>query len=211
MSDTTDIASVDSRMAEAFSNGSYWQNQELQGEVRDAFARGADQVTDTSRALVPAGSPSSLSGGAAADKAQLEAWVTDKSSPYWPGSEHMSAEAYQGLYRDLIEAEARGDDLPSGPKYGGVDSDMPGKRTGYDLEGLPIHSAVDRDIVDEALTHFHDAGFGVERTRAILGWALEQTGEPSEREFRSWALQRGWSTTHIKHAIEAWREMSKRR
>ncbi len=198
-------------MRDAMRDGSYWSDQSLQDRVRASLATGSEQAAGLVPAIVPAGAPSSLSSAAAADKQQLEAWMADKSSPYWRGDDNMSAEAIQGLYRDILEAEARGEDTPTGASYRGADADTPSKRTGYNYEGLAIHDGATRDLVDEFASHAIDAGFGNERVRDVLHWALSQPAGVTERQFRSWALQRGWSSTHVRYALEAYRDMKKRR
>jgi hypothetical protein len=203
------VAHQEGAMRDAFASNSYWGDTALQDRVRASLASGGEQATKPGTAVVPAGPVSSLSPESMLKGRQLEAMMADKSSAYWKGDEHRSAEQYQAFYRDLIEAEARGDDLPSGQKYEGVDRDVPSKRGGYDYTGLPIHDGETRDLVDEFAGHALDAGFGTERVRDVLAWALNQPAGTTEQQFRSWALQRGWSTTHIKHAVEAYREMKK--
>jgi hypothetical protein len=206
--DTIDPAAAigDTLMRQAFADGSYWSDP-------DRFAPyfgGTDQPAETARAVVP-DAPSSLGPDAMAQGRIIEDMMADPQSAYWRGDQHRSAAEYQEHFRALLRGEAAGEAGPIAPVHSGADVDTPGKRTGYDYSGLPIHSAETRDLVDEFAGHAHDAGFGVERTRDVLQWALTQTAGVTEREFRSWALGRGWTDTHIRHAIDAYREMSKRR
>jgi hypothetical protein len=200
---------VDAMMREAIADGSYWKDGAFQDRMRGVLGQVAGDPADPGPAVVPRtdGLPSSLSPAAAADKVTLESWMADKSSSYWRGDGNMSAEQVQAHYRDLVRAEEAGQAMPLGPKHEGADPDMPFKGHPYRLDGLPIYSAQDRDIVDVALKHFEHVGFGQQRVSDVLQWALSQPHEPKVSDFKSWAVAQGWSDKHIAHGLEVYKEL----
>lgn len=200
----SDTSSVDDRMGAAIADGSYWGNDALQAEVRDAAARGVE--TSSRDEVVSSSGPSSLSQDAMATGRVLEDMMTDPKSEYWVGPR---AAEFQALYRDLVRGELAGEAGPVRPEHSG-DVDVPAKASAYQLDGLHIFHAQDRDIVDTFARQAHDSAFGNERFRSCVSWGLQQSGPPSQAEFRKWALGENWSDAMIKRAIDIYEDMRKR-
>lgn len=158
----------------------------------------------------PAATTTSLRGDAAAYKQQIEAMIGNPGSAYWRGTPDRAAALIQADYADLLRAEHLGASMPVGPRHEGVDPDLPANVGKYDISDLPIHSASDRDLVDLALADFHSYGFGQARTRDVLRWAMSQSGPPTERAFREWAVSRRWTDRHVNDAIAVYRGLKRR-
>jgi hypothetical protein len=154
----------------------------------------------------PAPAPSSLSP-AAADKQAIEAMMAQgPTGEYYRGNATMTAAQIQAHYADILRGELAGADMPMGPDHRD-DVDVPGKASGYSLDNLHIYDAPTRDIVDTFARHAHDGGFGNERFRSVVTWALQQSGPPSRAEFLKWAQGEHWPDTMIKRALEIYGDM----
>jgi hypothetical protein len=141
----------------------------------------------------------SLAPAAAADKATIENWIGDPTSPYHRGDDHMTALEIQTHYRDLVRGELAGAAGSLDPGEA-ADRDVPAKVSGYELAGLPIYNALDRDVVDSFLAAALAAHLGVARVRDAIRWAMTQA-PPTEAAFRRWGWARGWSDRQMKACI----------
>jgi hypothetical protein len=173
-------------------------------------------ATDMTTAVVPAEPVSSLQGGALADLKQCEAWLAEgPRGSYYTGVRDPdtgevihSGQEIQDTYAALLEGELQGSAGPVWPEHQD-DGDVPKKPSNYDLTGLQIYDAPTRDIVDTFAREAHDSGFGQERFRSVVAWALQQTGPPTEAAFRRWAQSEGFSSTMIRRAIGIYNDMKK--
>lgn len=144
-----------------------------------------------------------LTGAAATDKATIEGWIGDQSSPYWRGNDKVSADWIQTRYRDLIRGEQQGAPEGIGPTFQ-PDADLPADPGRYVIggPGTGTMSGEDRDIIDTFAPVAHAAGLGNAKMRQAIGWALT-IPNITENQFRDLAIAAGWSDGHI-NACLAW-------
>lgn len=137
---------------------------------------------------------SSLQGSAAADKALIETWVGNPTSPYWRGADGWSSGRIQAHYQDLLRGELQGGAGVVGPPHQ-VDADLPMSAEGYNIagaDGARSMSGEDRDIVDSFLPAAFSAGLGQRKVTQAVGWALTIPGI-TVAQFEGLAIAAGWS------------------
>jgi hypothetical protein len=120
----------------------------------------------------------------------------------------MSAAAIQQHCWDLLRGELAGDTGPRGPEAK-PDNDLPLEVSKYSLDGIPIYSAEDHDLVNTFLPQAFAAGIGQQRLHDVLLWGFNEVG-PTPEKFTRWALPRGWSDKQIAGCITWFRAEAER-